>query len=232
MGGEKLKSFRPYLGAFFAVLFIFTGFFGITFPLSAQTPESEDETGSITREAAVDESTIILGETVTAPAPENGSSIFIVLRMVLVLALAALAIYGVVFFIKRLARPQEIRDPNLKVLARVPLGSDSFAAVISVGARAWLVGGGSSGVSLISEIEETESLETMLLDDARRNAEQGGRRIISFRALISKLGGSRDRGSGVPRTGPGPFSESGSLEEGGSLSESLRKQRERLKGLQ
>ena len=160
-----------------------------------------------------DESTIILGEALPADAPADPSSIFVVLRMVLVLALAALAIYGVVFFIRRISRPQEIRDPNLKILARVQLSSDSFAAVISVGAKVWLVGGGSGGVNLISEIDDAESVETMLLEDARKSAETGIRRYFNFASLLK---GRPTGNEGLP---------------GSSHAENLRKQRERLKGL-
>jgi flagellar protein FliO/FliZ len=158
------------------------------------------------------EEDIIIGEA-PPPVPGGGvSSIFVVLRMVLVLALAALAIYGVVFFIKRMSRSPEARDPNLKVLARTPLGNGAFAAVVSVGSKAWLVGGGDGGVSLIAEIDETEALETMLLEDARKTAEAGNARFPDFRSLLGRLGG-----------GPG--------NQRGNHAESLRKQRDRLKGL-
>ena len=234
MGGEKLKSSRPELGGFFIIVFIITGLLGISFPLSAQAGEPAQGTGTTVSgnaagnaaEAPVslpDESAMILGETPAVPAPVSSSSVFVMLRMILVLALAALAIYGVVFFIKRLARPQENRDPHLKVLARVSLGNDSYAAVVSVGARAWLVGGASGGVSLISEIDDPEALETMLLDDARRAAETPGRRFLDFRSLLPKPGRSTGDGKGNQ-----PDS---SHAEDGSLAESLRKQRERLKGL-
>jgi flagellar protein FliO/FliZ len=106
----------------------------------------------------------------------------------------------------------------LKVLARVPLASDSFAAVISLGAKAWLVGGGSGGVNLISEVDDVESLETMLLEDARKNAEI--RRFFDFRSLL-RFG----------RDGKNSSSQDSSITDNGSLTESLRKQRERLKGL-
>ena len=205
---------QAFLGFFSTLFFILILFFGVLCPLSAQT---------------TDESEMILGEAPDIMAPTGASSIFVVLRMVLVLALAALAIYGVVFFIKRLAKPQERQDPHLKVLARVALGSDSYAAVISVGAKAWLVGGGSGGLNLISEVDDPEALETMLIDDARRSAETGSRRFVDFRSLLSRLGGS-SKGSGSGTIG-GSNAEEGSLSEKGSLSESLRKQRERLKGL-
>ena len=197
MGGEKLKLSRSHLGIIFTTLIVCAVFFGIISPLSAQTPEpaGNGTAPSGTRTSGVDESTIIIGETPGAPAaPPGGSSVFVVIRMVLVLALAALAIYGVVFFMKRLARPRQSRDPHLKVLARVPLGSDTFAAVLSVGPKAWLVGGGSGGINLISEIDDTESLETMLLDDARRSSEEGTRSFIDFRSLLRK---QRDRLKGM-----------------------------------
>ena len=153
-------------------------------------------------------------ETPGGPVFESGSSVMVVLRMVLVLALAALAIYGVVFFVKRLARPQENQDPHLKILARAPLSSDTFAAVISVGTKAWLVAGGAGVVNLVSEIDEVEARETMLLEDARRTAEMGNN--ISFRSLLQRLSPARGEKNEAP---------------GGSRTETLRKQLERLRGL-
>jgi len=194
LGGEKLKSFRSY----FSVLILLTGFFSVVIPSFAQT--------------TFDESTIILGDTPAPETPVAGSSILIMLRMVLVLALAALAIYGIVFFVKRISRPRENPDPHLKVLARVPLASDSFAAVISLGAKAWLVGGGSGGLNLISEVDDVESLETMLLDDAKRNAEP--RRFLDFRSIL-RFGRDEKKLSS----------------QDSSIADNLRQQRERLKGL-
>jgi len=194
LGGEKLKSSRFY----FCVLILITGFFSVVIPSFAQN--------------AVDESTLILDEAPASQTLTDTSSIGIMLRMVLVLALAALAIYGVVFFIKRLSRPRENPDPHLKVLARVPLASDAFAAVISLGAKAWLVGGGSGGVNLISEVEDAESLETLLIEDAKKTAET--KPVFDFSSLL-RFG----------RDGKKPSSQ------GNSFTENLRKQRERLKGL-
>ena len=199
MGGEKLKSSRSYVGVCFGVLLFFIGFFGIASPLFPQS-------------TPVDESAIILGEVPASQAAESASSIFIMLRMVLVLALTALAIYGVVFFIRRVTRPRENPDPNLKVLARVPLSGDAFAAVISLGAKAWLVGGGSGSVNLISEVDDAESLETMLIEDARKNAE--AQRVFDFRSLL-RFGRNEKK----------------DLSSENDHVDSLRKQRERLKGL-
>ena len=214
MGGEKLKL--SWLVFFASLLLVFL-FSGGVIPLSAQTAESPEEDAALQQLAqgvtAPDESAIILGETIPGADPLDSSSIFLVLQMVLVLALAALAIYGVVFFIKRISRPQESRDPNLRVLARVPLGNDAFAAVLSVGAKVWLVGGGSGGVNLISEIDDTESIETMFLEDAERTEEKGIRRYFNFASLLKRRPGVKEE---LP---------------GSSHAEDLRKQRERLRGL-
>jgi len=201
------------MGINFGVLFFLIGFFGIVTPLFAQdSPDQTQASDVLPSRTGVDESAIIIGDAPASRTVNDGSSVLIMLRMVLVLALAALAIYGVVFFIKRMALPRENPDPNLKILARVPLTSDSFAAVISLGAKAWLVGGGSGGVNLISEVDDAESLETMLLEDARKNAE--ARRVFDFRSLL-------------------PFGRDGKKgsSQGNSFVDNLRKQRERLKGL-
>ena len=231
LGGEKLKSSIPRGGVFFAILYLIIGIYSA--PLSAQgleppePIEADVEAAAPIAAAAVDESAIILGETIAAPAPVGGSSVFVVFRMVFVLALAALAIYGVVFFIKRLARPQEIRDPHLKVLARTPLSNDSFAAVISLGAKAWLVAGATGTVNLISEINDPESLETMLLDDSQRVAET---KPLNFISLLRRFGAYRGRKENKT---PGNFPADSSPPAGNStFAESLRQQGDRLRGLQ
>ena len=204
------------MGVFSLILLFFICSFGSVVPLYAQAPSDQEQAAeALQRSPGIDESSILLSETAPAPLPNGGSSVFVMLRMVLVLALAALAIYGVVFFIKRLARPRENIDPHLKVLARAPLSSESFVAVVSLGAKAWLVGGGSGGVNLISEVDDTESLETMLLEDAGRSADAGTRRLFDFGSLLKRPGADRSAKKD-------PI--------GSSLAESLRKQRERLGG--
>jgi flagellar protein FliO/FliZ len=212
LGGEKLKILkrgrlllRGQGALIMAALFIAAGLFFNPSLLSAQELVQEET-------VPLAEEDIVIGEA-PPPGPGGGaSSILIILRMVLVLALAALAIYGVVFFIKRMSRPPEARDPHLKVLAKAPLSGGAFAAVVSVGSKAWLVGGGDGGVSLIAEIDETEALESMLIDDARKTAEAGNPRFPDFRSLLKHLGGGREN-------------------RPSSHAESLRKQRDRLKGL-
>jgi flagellar protein FliO/FliZ len=224
LGGEKLNVKRVFLTA---ALLAAAGLIFISTSLSAQEqqigleqsapvlPSAEIPTqfpAEVPTQFPAEES-IILGEALPSNTNQNPASAWVVVRMVLVLALAALAIYGVVFFVKRLARPPETRDPHLKVLASAPLGGGAFTAVVSVGSKAWLVGGGDAGVSLISEIDEAEALEAMLLDDARKAAEARPVRFLDFRSLLGKLG-----------AGSAP-------NKSNAHAETLRRQRDRLKGL-
>jgi flagellar protein FliO/FliZ len=132
--------------------------------------------------------------------------------VLLTLALVAAAIYGIVFFIKRFSRGTAAQDPFLKVLAYTSLGNNRGAYILSAGSRAWLVGAAENGVHLISEIEEKEVLDAMLLEDSRRTAEAPAGRFPDFKALLRRLGGPAD--SGAP-----------------SDPANIRKRSERLKGM-
>ncbi|MDR1108276.1 MAG: flagellar biosynthetic protein FliO [Spirochaetaceae bacterium] len=137
-----------------------------------------------------------------------------ILQMVVVLVLVAVFIYLAVFFLKvflkRIGRPQEAENPYLKILAGAPLGSNRFVYVVSVGPQAWLVGAGDNGVSLIAEVGDKETVDALMLEDSRKQAETG--KFPDFRSLLRRFGG----GTGE-NPGPSP--------------ENIRKRRERLRGL-
>jgi flagellar protein FliO/FliZ len=135
--------------------------------------------------------------------------------MVLVLALAAAAIYGIVFFLKRISRPPQQKDPHLKVLAGAHLGSNRFVHVVSLGSRAWLVGASEGGVSLISEIRDSETIDAMLLDESRKSAEVRVGKLADFFHIVSRYLGGRESPN-VQRE---------------LNAENVRKRRERLRGL-
>ncbi|MDR1099949.1 MAG: flagellar biosynthetic protein FliO [Treponema sp.] len=157
------------------------------------------------------ESSIVLGADVPGlPAAPSGASGGLILRMLLILILAAAAIYGVVYFLKRASRPQERRDPNVKLLSTVHLGGNRFVHAVAVGGKVWLLGAGDAGVNLIAEIEDQDAVNAMLLEESRRSAEAGSGRFPDFRSLIRRLGLPVDNGI------PGP--------------DRIRKNRERLKG--
>lgn len=145
-----------------------------------------------------------------APAAAQGASAFLILRMLLVLLLAAAAIYGVVYFLKRASRPSEQRDPHVKILSSLHLGGNRFVYVISVGSRAWFLGGGDGGVNLIAEIADQDTINAMILAEDRRGAQGVPGRFPDFRAMLRRLG--------VPVDNQVPGADN------------IRKRRERLKG--
>jgi flagellar protein FliO/FliZ len=145
----------------------------------------------------------------------SATSALSIFKVLITLILAAGAIYGLVFLIKRFYRGGAARDPFLKVLASTSLGTNRSAHIISVGSQAWLVGSAESGVNLISEIQDKDALNAMLLEDSRKIAELSsgsGGRFPDFKSMLRRLGMPTD--TSAP---PGP--------------EEIRKHGDRLKGI-
>jgi flagellar protein FliO/FliZ len=219
LGGEKLNPIRLFWAVCLIACWGFTGGYaeepsGSTDVLSAPVPEEavSSPPDESTLVFVSPEDTIILGET-----PTRGASVSVVIRMVLVLALAAAAVYGVVFFLRRAGRPRQSNNSHLKILSSAHLGSNRFVYVVSAGPNAWLVGAGEGGVSLIAEITDKETVDAMILEDSVRKAEEG-RGISNFRALLRRIGRGIFPGN---REGAGPDRSA----------DRMRKNRERLKGL-
>jgi flagellar protein FliO/FliZ len=172
-------------------LLIGAGLFNGLGGLSAQTQDgldASDPAGAVSAVGPNPESLIVFDAAaedseIAAPGTLSG---FVLLRMVLVLALTAAAIYGAVLFFKRLARPRSQENPYLKVLARAPIGGGSAVAVVSVGTRAWLVGAGDGATNLIAELEDRELVDAMLLDNSRNGG--GAPALPGFAALLRRLG--------------------------------------------
>jgi flagellar biosynthetic protein FliO len=164
-------------------------------------PEALAATGT----AVTAETELLFAEpAVEAPVSTN-TSIFVLLRVVLVLGLVAAAIYGLVFLLKKQSALRVETDPYLKVLARTALTPKTAAVVVSVGDKAWLAGVTDEQVALITEITDKEVVDAMLLDAANREIAAQSRRI-DFRALLAKLSGSIARSQ--PRAEP-PAAASG-----------------------
>jgi len=144
------------------------------------------------------------------PARSSGASVWIFIRMILVLALAAAAIYGIVFFLRKTSKQISSNDPFLKILASSHLGFNRYVHIASVGSKAWLLGASEGGVNLISEIDDKEIIDAMLLEDSKKSTETQSR-LSDFLSILRRLG--------TPAQ-----TRSISVDE-------IRKNRERLKGL-
>jgi len=143
--------------------------------------------------------------------PQSGPSVWAAVRMVLILTIAALAIYGVVFFIKRSSKQTVENDPFLKILASVHLGSNRYAYVIAVGSKAWLLGSSDGGVNLVGEIDDKDVINAMLLESSKRSAEAAAGRFPDFMSIMRRFGVSAETNAPV--------------------ADDIRKRRERIKKL-
>jgi len=157
------------------------------------------------------EQALTFGNESVLPVQRSGASIWAVIRMILVLALAAAAIYGIVYFIKRSSKQTSVNDPFLKILASSHLGFNRYVHIASIGSKAWLLGASEGGVNLISEIEDKEIIDAMLLEDSKKSVETQSR-FPDFLSILRRLGT------------PGQTRSSDGVDE-------IRKRRERLKGL-
>jgi flagellar biogenesis protein FliO len=186
--------------------------------IQGQGESSPENGGGLSPASAVAEESLSLDEAPPGMLPVSEISVFpAILRVVVVLALVAVFIYIVAFFLKRffkrISYPQEGEDPYLKVIARAHLDSNRFVYVVSVGPKqAWLVGAGDGGVSLIAEIGDKETVDALLLEDSRKKNEPGTGKFPNFRSLLRRLGGETGN-----NPGPSP--------------EDVRKRRERLRSL-
>jgi flagellar protein FliO/FliZ len=162
------------------------------------------------------EEEIFLGEeipgiAVAEPGPVSG---FVIFRAVLLLILAAAAVYGIVYVVKKLSQPRDTLNPNLRVLATVRLGPNRFVHVVALGSRAWLVGSGEGGISHIADVTEQEALDTLFLEESRQNGASG--RAGDFQSLLRRLGVLKPPGEAEDRE---------------DLAEKIRLRRDRLRGL-
>ena len=208
MGGEELRL------SIYALILTIAGLLIQLPSISAQEvpaqESSEQEFSSVEERLRAAERAFVLDEGAAGTVQATGPSIWAAIRMLLILTLAAVAIYGVVFLIKRSSRQTVVNDPFLKVLASSHLGSNRYAHVVSVGSKAWLLGSSDGGVNLIGEIDDKDIVNAMLLEDSRKSEEAPGR-FPDFLSMLRRLGAS--------------------VETKSSGADDIRKRRERLKGM-
>lgn len=131
----------------------------------------------------------------------GGVGFFSVLRVFLVLILAALAVYGVMFVLKKGLRRENGSSPHIKLLASLPLTPKTSAAVISVGERAWVTGVSDAGINLIAEINDRETIDTMKLEYEKRAASEvsGPIKFLDFARRFIPRSQTRISGDGAIR---------------------------------
>jgi len=166
----------------FALILLILGFLIHTPIISAQEDQMPVEDPLRAAELA-----LTFSDNTSVPNQISGPSVWSVIRMILVLALVAAAIYGIVFLFKKASKQAPSNDPFLKVLANTHLGGNRYAHVISVGSKAWLVGSCDGGVNLIGEVQDKEIIDAMLLEDSRKS-EQAPGGLPDFLSILRRQG--------------------------------------------
>jgi len=138
-------------------------------------------------------------------------------RMLLVLAGVLASIYGLFWFIKKTRKLGASNDDSiLKIRDQIGLGGTRSLYLIQVGERVFMVGGTDSSVNLLSEIDDTETLQAIQVALGVR----GERPAKTFSSLLHDL---------VGRSGSGPDSQSSESPSTNQGFDFLHNQRERLR---
>jgi flagellar protein FliO/FliZ len=147
----------------------------------------------------VDETTLTLGDAGTQARAANNaagsSTLAYFLRMIVVLALVLAAIYGVYRLMKKASRPQTADSSAVKLLASSSLGQGKALHVVSVGAKAFLIGATDASVNLVSEIDDREFVDGLILQAQTNPPAKPGAGADFGKILAGLLGGARKPGA-------------------------------------
>ncbi len=190
-------------------------------PLFAQKAHEADG-AAVSGTQAADENAIYLDANAPLPSAKQAkgpSSVWILFRVVLVLAIVCAAIYGVVWLLKKTTVVNAANDPYLKSVSSLTLAPNKTVQVVTIGTKGYLVGVTDQAVSLIAEVDDRELLDAMNLAQDRKAAAPQA----TFSSVLSQfLPGSRakepdaqDREASMPRF---------------TSADVIRRQRERLAG--
>ncbi|ULQ59801.1 flagellar biosynthetic protein FliO [Brucepastera parasyntrophica] len=194
-----------------------------TVPFSGLAQDNQqnitENTETPERVSAIDETTIILNDPATIPPEAVNSSassgIGVLWRIVIILLLLCLAIYGIVRFLKKHTAINAANDPYLQSVASLLLSPNKSVQVITIGSQAFLVGVTEHNISLISEITDKDLIDAMNLDADKKTENPPG---TGFSAVIQSFMPKKAK----PKD-ENPFSAQ-------ETADFIRKQRNRLQG--
>lgn len=102
--------------------------------------------------------------------PSARQTVWLFMRMILVLAFVIAAIYALIFFLKKNANKALASDPFLRVVSNVPISQGKSVAVVTLlDEKAYIIGVSDDNINLIGEIENKETIDAMNLH-ADKNA--------------------------------------------------------------
>lgn len=116
-----------------------------------------------------------------SPSPAFG--IMDLVRMVLILGAVLAAIYGLFWLIRKRRGVQSPRNSLIKIKDQLTLGGTRSIYLLELGERVFMVGATDNSLSLLTEIEDSETLNGIRVESARQGAVSGE----SFSSMLSSL---------------------------------------------
>jgi len=146
-----------------AVFFLFISCF------YAQTAAGISESTEVTQpqetDAVVDESTLPIRTSSAQPSDtSHGATVWLFIRMILVLAVVIACIYGVLWLMKRNTGRINNTDQFLRVVSSVTLSPGKSVQIVSLlDEKAYIIGVTDNAVNLIGEVTDKETIDAMNL---------------------------------------------------------------------
>ena len=149
--------------------------------------------GVVTREAAEEALVIPGGDSPEAPASPAPSGPLVsswdFVRMLLILAAVVGVIYLLFHLLKRGFRRQLPQNDLIRILGSRSLSGNRALHLVAMGRSVYLVGAAESGISLIAEIKDQETLDQIRLESSQVLPPQG---FAQFFQSLWKGGGKRN----------------------------------------
>ena len=136
----------------------------------------------------VDESSLIIESEPAANAISDRIGVFTAwdfVRMILILGVVIAVIYGIFFLLKRSGNTKLPENRLIRILSSRSIATGKAVHLVEVGNQVFLVGAAESNVSLLSEIVDKETLDSVRLQGA--SVEASAKR--SFTETFSRMFG-------------------------------------------
>ena len=149
----------------------------VSFPPYAQTQVTENTRIERAESAPVDESSFPITDPALSPsaAERPSSTLWLFIRMILVLAVVVACVYAVVYLMKRsMNKDVGEGDQFLRVVSSVSIAPGKSVHVVSLlDDKAYLIGVTDNTVNLIGEVTDKETIHAMnLYADTRQNVKR------------------------------------------------------------
>lgn len=139
--------------------------------------QTDTSQSSSVESSVLDESQILLGETnpesqITFSGDESNlekSSVWLFVRMILVLILVIVAIYALMKFFKKKSTEVKSSDDFLRSVSSLSFGPGKSVEIVTVIDKAYVLGVTEKSINLIAEIDDKELIESLNLNHDKKS---------------------------------------------------------------